>query len=421
MESANLTDYLLNGGYDIISAFAQQCASDNAENGQYISSAFVARDMLQIVDALGEDGLLHYWGSSYGTTLGQVFAAMFPDRVGRMVLDAVANAKAYTEGYWIDSILDTTKSYRGFLRECLATPDSCALAQFVGPDTTPAALEQRIDDALADLPEADSLYSVLTPYEPPTGPEPSPVTKYDVKDLILQSLYSVAQWPMLDTGLVALLNGTIGPEHVGAASASSSPPTDPDVEPYNLGTHAIYGIMCSDSQWRAPEAPEAMVPIVAAQTATSDFADIFYQGLTWPCAPWGIETKERYDGDYAPTQKTRDPLLFVHTEHDPVCSVAGAQNATAGFEGSVLLMSKGFGVSFSFSAAAVPLCLFSYSAHYVVTCFGVLLTTAFFGNSMASLAIRRSVCLMLCGCIFARESCRLRGPCVSRICRLLCR
>jgi len=42
--------------------FANQCFYNAGTTGALISTAFVARDMMQIVDALGEDGLLRYWG-----------------------------------------------------------------------------------------------------------------------------------------------------------------------------------------------------------------------------------------------------------------------------------------------------------------------------------------------------------------------
>ena len=41
---------------------ADECFETELENGRYMSTAFAARDILQIVDGLGEDGLLRYWG-----------------------------------------------------------------------------------------------------------------------------------------------------------------------------------------------------------------------------------------------------------------------------------------------------------------------------------------------------------------------
>lgn len=62
-----------------------------------MGTAFVARDMMQIVDALKEDGLLRYWGVSYGTVLGATAVAMFPDRMDKVILDGVVNAEEYYE------------------------------------------------------------------------------------------------------------------------------------------------------------------------------------------------------------------------------------------------------------------------------------------------------------------------------------
>lgn len=50
------------------------------------STAYHARDMLEILEQMGEQRL-KYWGFSYGTVLGGTFAALYPDKVDRMVND----------------------------------------------------------------------------------------------------------------------------------------------------------------------------------------------------------------------------------------------------------------------------------------------------------------------------------------------
>ncbi|MFA1549787.1 alpha/beta hydrolase [Actinomadura chokoriensis] len=66
---------------------ARRCARTNGDVLPYISTRNIARDMDVVRGALGERKV-SYNGASYGTYLGQVYAAMFPDRLDRVVLDS---------------------------------------------------------------------------------------------------------------------------------------------------------------------------------------------------------------------------------------------------------------------------------------------------------------------------------------------
>lgn len=62
---------------------------DEFENKEYlahVNTPNVARDFDLIRNLTGWE-TLDYWGFSYGTVLGTMYANIFPDRVGKMVLD----------------------------------------------------------------------------------------------------------------------------------------------------------------------------------------------------------------------------------------------------------------------------------------------------------------------------------------------
>lgn len=143
-------------------AAATLCQTKDALYGEdsilrHVSTPAVARDMLSIVDAwdawmegqegdsskdngeirspeaveenssLDTKGKLVYWGFSYGTLLGATFAAMFPDRIGRVILDGVVDADYYVSPVWEESLLDTDKIMTSFFHFCHKAGKECAL------------------------------------------------------------------------------------------------------------------------------------------------------------------------------------------------------------------------------------------------------------------------------------------------------
>ncbi|MEU2284171.1 alpha/beta hydrolase [Streptomyces sp. NPDC013178] len=73
---------------DKLKKAAAACAEHSGPVLPHIGTVDAARDMDVMREALG-DKKLNYLGFSYGTRLGAVYAAQFPDRVGRLALDGV--------------------------------------------------------------------------------------------------------------------------------------------------------------------------------------------------------------------------------------------------------------------------------------------------------------------------------------------
>lgn len=71
-------------------SFGQSCLEHSGRLLQNVSTETTVRD-LDLLRHLVGDEKLNFFGYSYGTRIGALYAQMFPDRVGRMVLDSPVN------------------------------------------------------------------------------------------------------------------------------------------------------------------------------------------------------------------------------------------------------------------------------------------------------------------------------------------
>ncbi|CZR61568.1 uncharacterized protein PAC_11465 [Phialocephala subalpina] len=108
--SADLTGPFLrsiffNDGYE--GATCQTLTGGTNDAGPHMSTIYLVQDMLTIVDAYASNPqsqgvknalLVNFWGFSYGTFVAQTFAPMYPDRVGRFVIDRVVDPDDYRSG-----------------------------------------------------------------------------------------------------------------------------------------------------------------------------------------------------------------------------------------------------------------------------------------------------------------------------------
>lgn len=88
------------GYLDGLRELATDCSHQVGDLVPHLTTAGTARDMDRIRQALGQPEL-NFLGISYGTALGATYAALFPARVGRMVLDSVVSPTG-----WHDFDLD---------------------------------------------------------------------------------------------------------------------------------------------------------------------------------------------------------------------------------------------------------------------------------------------------------------------------
>jgi pimeloyl-ACP methyl ester carboxylesterase len=104
--------------------FIEKCESANEYLTHY-STAAAARDMDILRAALG-DKKLNYFGKSYGTYLGTLYAQFFPEKVGRMILDGALDPNISILEQNISQAKGFDDALDAFLADC-AKQDDCPL------------------------------------------------------------------------------------------------------------------------------------------------------------------------------------------------------------------------------------------------------------------------------------------------------
>jgi pimeloyl-ACP methyl ester carboxylesterase len=323
---SNQSDVAAGATWAVATLDAQVCLESEADTGRFLGTAYVARDLIRVVDALEEDGMLRYWGFSYGTTLGMTVAAMFPERVDKLIIDGVQNPHEYWHALAdFEEWTDSDKVLHGIFKTCLELPEGCALAS---NDTTADALEQKLWDLFDQVkhhPIVDK--SLLIDYA-------------TLKLLVASSLYTTATWPVLANALHGLFDGEIN-EMMQLLLSIYTPVDMKSVLSSAHTTMALQGIHCSDRFPRVDTFDEYLPALNRLYNISRIMGDAS-TSLNMACAQWPFHAKERYEGDF--NVETANPMLILGNHFDSHTPLVSAYNASASFTGSRVLEIAGYGV-----------------------------------------------------------------------------
>lgn len=117
------------------------CIADNPLT-HTMGTSQVARDM-EMLRALMGDETLNFLGYSYGTMLGATYATIFPERVGRMVLDSAENAEWASLIHLFDQQVAIANASVALATACRTEyADEVEVCPFVDEDSLLAVLAQ---------------------------------------------------------------------------------------------------------------------------------------------------------------------------------------------------------------------------------------------------------------------------------------
>lgn len=106
-------------------AFGKSCLDNTGPLLGKVDTVSAARDMDLMRGVLGDDKL-YYVGYSYGTFLGATYANLFPEKVGRLVLDGALDPSMSNDDLVIGQAQGFEKALRAYVEDC-QTQSSCPL------------------------------------------------------------------------------------------------------------------------------------------------------------------------------------------------------------------------------------------------------------------------------------------------------
>ncbi|MFJ3878482.1 alpha/beta hydrolase [Streptomyces sp. NPDC090077] len=318
-------------------AVAQRCALHSGPVLPYIGTVNVSRDMDRIRQALGDDKL-DYLGFSYGTRLGAVYAAQFPHRTGRMVLDGVDTLTEPLTEQALVSARGQQRALENFLTWC-AHRTGCVY----GTNTRTArekveALVERLDE------------------RPLVGDDGSHFTGQDAVGAIGAALYSTSLWPDLAEALARVERDRDPVPLMELGGPPDAPPDDgPARIPEDNAEAALTAVNCADDPDRSndkagPDQVEKEIRDLRDEFRRA--SPVFGPGqlmtvLSCYGRPAGTDFIRRIDRPGAPR------MLLVGTRGDPATPYEWTEETARRLGSAVVIDHKGDGHTGYASSACV--------------------------------------------------------------------
>ncbi|PIL24469.1 hypothetical protein GSI_14223 [Ganoderma sinense ZZ0214-1] len=300
------------------------CKNVQGDSLRYMGTTSVARDIEFIATALqGNDTLINFYGWSYGTVLGQYLVNMFPNRVGRVVFDGVADAEAWANDSpysevqtWLNS---TELTYRMFFDDCVKAGSSlCPLTKGGGDNASD--VYNRVEAFINELYDE--------PLPAPNGTIPGILTNGRARIFFMRVLENPGSWGMAAKALDSAMNGNASAVLDALAHQAAGEPTD-------LQRSAV---TCNDEKPFAPPTPGTLVR--AALQSLQTISRFYYAAIiTEPdsgCQYWPFNPPERYLGPWNNTPT--NPILIISNTADPITPLVNGERVHSYFPNSSALL-----------------------------------------------------------------------------------
>ncbi|MEU5309378.1 alpha/beta hydrolase [Streptomyces sp. NPDC021562] len=302
--------------------FAEACGTHAAQLLRHVSTVNSARDM-DILRAVLGDQKLNYVGASYGTFLGATYAGLFPDRVGRMVLDGAMDPSLTARRLNLEQTAGFETAFQSFAKDCAKRTD-CPLG---AKGSTP----EQIADTMR------TFFQKLDAHPVPTGDaDGRKLTESLATTGVIAAMYDQAEWEQLRDALHAAMKENDG---AGLLALSDSY--------YERDSDGHYSnLMSANAAVNCLDLPPAFTTPEQVEKALPEFekaSPVFGPNLAWAslnCAYWPVKATGE---PHRIEAKGAAPIVVVGTTRDPATPYPWARSLAGQLTSAHLLTYVGDG------------------------------------------------------------------------------
>ena len=297
--------------------FAKGCKEKSGELLAHVGTESAARD-LDVLRGLVGDKKLNYLGFSYGTSLGGMYANLFPKKAGRLVLDGAVDSQLGDARMGYEQRVGFEKAFERYAEYCVKG-GNCPLGSSV--DAAKKKMRALFDQAFKK------------PF--PTADPKRPLNRNMLMYGVMIAMYNTAYRSYLDTGLSQLIKNNDGSFLLGWFDLAIGREGG---KFKNNSDEAMTAINCADYPSSSPSVTKKY------QEKLKKEAPLFSAGSdgegTDLCSLLPYHPKSN-PGPYR--AKGSAPIVVIGTRHDPATPYHWAQALHKTLENSVLLTWEGDG------------------------------------------------------------------------------
>ncbi|KAK7963520.1 hypothetical protein PG988_010494 [Apiospora saccharicola] len=327
----------------IYGEWCDEAVKTDSPYGYYVTTPAVARDLLRFVEAEAElagrsdsppsQAKLWGFGQSYGTVIGTTFASMFPDRVGRLVLESVMDVDQYYANDWRSNFVNSDEAFAQLPLLCHAAgPDRCS---FWGP--TPENITARMDGIIERI-----------------KGHPVPVSGIDGRSLPGLATYSDLKYFLADGIYEPLKSFPIMADVFAQLEKGNASALVDRVERMYLGADDDGGVVirCADSS-RANKLTTMegwkhyIQDAVSSSKYIGDIFPVWARTILCRSIHAQLPNSMMIQGPVTGIGKPVSfPILFTGNTIDPIAPAVNARKMSSRFPGSVVLLQEAVGAGF---------------------------------------------------------------------------